>query len=93
MRKPILALALALPLLAPAAAEARMVRITTTLNAYGGDGAYLAIYVTDRLASCSRRSTSLAGKPSTTSISPAGSDKRVAGSTAPQVQASDPGAA
>ena len=48
MRKPILALALALPLLAPAAAEARMVRITTTLNAYGGDGAYLAIYVTDK---------------------------------------------
>ncbi len=47
MRKPILALALALPLLAPAAAEARAVRITTTLNAYGGDGAYLAIYVTD----------------------------------------------
>ncbi len=47
MRKPILALALALPLLVPAAAEARMVRITTTLNTYGGDGAYLAIYVTD----------------------------------------------
>lgn len=45
--------ALALPLAAlattalPAAAEARMVRLTTTLKNYGGDGAYLAIYLTD----------------------------------------------
>ncbi len=30
-----------------ATAEARMVKVTTTLNNYGGDGAYLAIYVTD----------------------------------------------
>lgn len=29
------------------AAEARMVKVTTTLKNYGGDGAYLAIYVTD----------------------------------------------
>ncbi|MCZ8184052.1 MAG: DUF2271 domain-containing protein [Beijerinckiaceae bacterium] len=48
MKKPILALALTLPLLLPVIAEARPVRITTTLNAYGGDGAYLAIYVTDK---------------------------------------------
>jgi hypothetical protein len=48
MKKPILALALTLPFLAPVMAEARPVRITTTLNAYGGDGAYLAIYVTDK---------------------------------------------
>jgi hypothetical protein len=48
MKKPILALAIALPLLAPVIAEARPVRITTTLNTYGGDGAYLAIYVTDK---------------------------------------------
>ncbi|MCA4921209.1 MAG: DUF2271 domain-containing protein, partial [Methylobacterium sp.] len=48
MKKPILALALALPLLVPVIAEARPVRITTTLNTYGGDGAYLAIYVTDK---------------------------------------------
>lgn len=47
------ALALALPLglagvLARGAeAEARPVRITTTLKSYGGDGAYLAIYITD----------------------------------------------
>lgn len=47
------ALALALPLglagvLAQSnAAEARPVRITTTLKPYGGDGAYLAIYLTD----------------------------------------------
>lgn len=45
--------ALALPLVALAGtamsttAEARMVRVTTTLKNYGGDGAYLAIYVTD----------------------------------------------
>lgn len=48
MKTPILALALTLPLLAPAVAEARPVRIKTTLNSYGGDGAYLAIYVTDK---------------------------------------------
>lgn len=48
MKKPTLALALTLPFLAPVLAEARPVRITTTLNAYGGDGAYLAIYVTDK---------------------------------------------
>jgi hypothetical protein len=48
MKKPILAFALTLPLLAPVIAEARPVRITTTLNTYGGDGAYLAIYVTDK---------------------------------------------
>lgn len=29
------------------AAEARMIKVTTTLKNYGGDGAYLAIYVTD----------------------------------------------
>lgn len=48
MKKPILAFALTLPLLVPVIAEARPVRITTTLNSYGGDGAYLAIYVTDK---------------------------------------------
>lgn len=46
-----LALAMPMALLAsfalPAVAEARMVRLTTTLKTYGGDGAYLAIYVTD----------------------------------------------
>lgn len=31
----------------PAIAEARVVKITTTLKSYSGDGAYLAIYVTD----------------------------------------------
>ena len=29
------------------AAEAKTITVTTTLNAYGGKGAYLAIYVTD----------------------------------------------
>lgn len=49
MKKSLLALAVALPVLLPAAAaEARPVRITTTLKAYGGDGAYLAIYLTDK---------------------------------------------
>ncbi|WP_324133528.1 DUF2271 domain-containing protein [Bosea sp. (in: a-proteobacteria)] len=53
MRSLARALALALPLglagvLAHSAiAEARPVRITTTLKPYGGDGAYLAIYITD----------------------------------------------
>lgn len=53
MRHVARAVALALPLgLAGALAyggmaEARPVRITTTLKGYGGDGAYLAIYITD----------------------------------------------
>ena len=33
--------------LAPAAADAREVSLSTTLTNYGGEGAYLAIYVTD----------------------------------------------
>ena len=47
------AFALALPLglagaiAQSAVAEARPVRITTTLKSYGGDGAYLAVYITD----------------------------------------------
>lgn len=47
MKKPLLALALAVPFLASQAAEARPVRITTTLKSYSGEGAYLAIYLTD----------------------------------------------
>lgn len=53
MRHVARALTLALPLgvagvLAQSAvAEARPVRVTTTLKPYGGDGAYLAIYITD----------------------------------------------
>ena len=41
-----LATTLALPALAPAA-EARTVTLTTQLQPYGGNGAYLAIYLTD----------------------------------------------
>ena len=48
MKKSLLALAVAIPALLPFSAEARPVRITTTLKAYGGDGAYLAIYLTDK---------------------------------------------
>ena len=53
MKRHTLALGFALPLgfcgalAVSATAEARMVKVTTTLKAYGGDGAYLAIYVTD----------------------------------------------
>jgi hypothetical protein len=47
-RTALCALALLAPLALPSAAQARPVRITTTLNAYGGDGAYLAIYLTDK---------------------------------------------
>ncbi|WP_158969346.1 DUF2271 domain-containing protein [Chachezhania sediminis] len=47
--KPLLAaLALGTALTAPALALARPVTMTTTLNTYGGDGAYLALYVTDQ---------------------------------------------
>lgn len=46
--KPIFAtLALTTALTMPAIATARPVTLTTTLNGYGGDGAYLAIYVKD----------------------------------------------
>lgn len=41
------ALALSTALTVPELAAARPVTLTTTLNAYGGNGAYLAIYVTD----------------------------------------------
>ena len=46
--KPLTAiLALSTALTLPALAFARPVTLTTTLNNYGGDGAYLALYVTD----------------------------------------------
>lgn len=46
--KPLAAiLALSTALTLPAMALARPVTLTTTLNDYGGDGAYLAFYVTD----------------------------------------------
>jgi hypothetical protein len=46
--KPLLAaLALTTALTMPGLALARPVTLTTTLAAYGGDGAYLAFYVTD----------------------------------------------
>lgn len=46
--KPLLAaLALTTALTMPGLAMAKPVTLTTTLNNYGGDGAYLALYVTD----------------------------------------------
>jgi hypothetical protein len=46
--KPLLAaLALTTALTVPGLAMARPVTLTTTLGNYGGDGAYLALYVTD----------------------------------------------
>ncbi|MCA1300740.1 DUF2271 domain-containing protein [Stappia indica] len=46
--KPFLAvMALTTALVAPELAMAKQVTLTTTLNNYGGDGAYLAFYVTD----------------------------------------------
>ncbi|HSH47761.1 MAG TPA: DUF2271 domain-containing protein [Halomonas sp.] len=51
MKKPTLALALTLGLAAaialPALAQAREVTFTTELKNYGGDGAYMALYLTD----------------------------------------------
>lgn len=41
------ALALTTALTLPGIAVARQVTLTTTLNSYGGNGAYLALYVTD----------------------------------------------
>ncbi len=47
MNKILATLGLLTAIALPALAEAREVTITTELNAYRGDGAYLAIYVTD----------------------------------------------
>ena len=47
MKSILAALALTSALVAPNLAMARPVTLTATLNNYGGDGAYLALYVTD----------------------------------------------
>lgn len=47
MKKILAALAVMTALTLPGVALARPVTLTTTLKSYGGDGAYLAIYVTD----------------------------------------------
>ncbi len=47
MKKIIFALGLAIVVALPALAQAREVTFTTELLDYGGDGAYLAIYLTD----------------------------------------------
>lgn len=47
MKSVLAILALTTALTLPGLAMARPVTLTTTLNSYGGDGAYLALYVTD----------------------------------------------
>ena len=47
MKSLLATLALTTALTLPGLAMARPVTLTTTLNDYGGDGAYLALYVTD----------------------------------------------
>lgn len=47
MKSLLSALALTTALIAPGGLHAREVTLTTTLSNYGGDGAYLALYVTD----------------------------------------------
>lgn len=47
MKKTLYALGLAAIIALPAQAQAREVTFTTQLNNYGGDGAYLALYLTD----------------------------------------------
>ena len=47
MKSLLAALALTTALTLPSLASAKPVTLTTTLNNYGGDGAYLALYVTD----------------------------------------------
>ncbi len=47
MKTALTTLALTTALTIPGLAMARPVTLTTTLNSYGGDGAYLALYVTD----------------------------------------------
>jgi len=47
MKSLLATLALTTALTLPSLAMARPVTLTATLNNYGGDGAYLALYVTD----------------------------------------------
>ena len=47
MNKIVLSLCLASALALPALAQARPITLTTQLKSYGGNGAYLAVYVTD----------------------------------------------
>lgn len=47
MKKIVSGLALSTALILPGLASARPVTLTTTLSNYGGDGAYLALYLTD----------------------------------------------
>lgn len=47
MNKTVLSLMLASAIALPSMAMAKPITLTTTLKSYGGDGAYLAIYVTD----------------------------------------------
>lgn len=47
MKKILFALGLATVITLPAQAQAREITFTTQLNDYGGDGAYLALYLTD----------------------------------------------
>jgi hypothetical protein len=47
MKRLLTALALTTALIAPGLAQARPVSMTVNMKSYGGDGAYLAIYVTD----------------------------------------------
>ena len=47
MKSLLAALALTTALTLPGLATARPITLTTTLNSYGGDGAYLALYLTD----------------------------------------------
>jgi hypothetical protein len=47
MKSILATLALTTSLTLPSVAMARPVTLTTTLNSYGGDGAYLVLYVTD----------------------------------------------
>lgn len=47
MKSLLAALALTTALTLPGLATARPITLTTTLNNYGGDGAYLALYLTD----------------------------------------------
>ena len=48
MKKSLLALGVMAGLTVSSAAEAKTVTLTTTLSNYGGNGAYLAIYLTDQ---------------------------------------------
>lgn len=76
MSKPFLAttVAAACALALPSLAHSRQLTLTTQLKNYGGDGAYLAVYLTDSKGAYARTLWVAGARPSSTNTWPTGID-------------------